>query len=134
MELMDFFAEYATDPKVELKGAPVPINGVTFYIARSGNRAYGKLLQELVGKHEAVLDQKDEAADAKSDEIMVEVLSKTILVGWDGELNFGGEMLKYSAANAAKLLALKDFRIMIIRHSENREHFRVAKLQEKVKN
>lgn len=131
---VDFFNEYATDETAEHNGAEVPIKGRTFLIARANNRAYGKLLTKEYNKHQRVLDAKDAVADAKSDEIMIDVIARTILKGWIGIINFKGEKLAYSLDNAKKLLALKDFRTDIMRAAEDREVYRLIKNQEQEKN
>lgn len=131
---IDFFDEFATDAAAELNGVEVPYKGTTFIVARAGNKKYGKLLSELVKKHQIALDLKDDAADELSDRLMAEVLSKTILVGWKGEITYKGEKLKYSTANAAKLLAHADFRAQVSRWADDREAFRVKAQEEKVGN
>jgi hypothetical protein len=131
---IDFFAAFATDLNLEVKGALAKIHGINFYVARMGNKEYGKLLKELVEKNQTVLDQKDDEADAKSDEIMVEVFARTILTGWDGEVPFNGGTLPHSIENAKTLLAMKDFRSHIARLSDERERYAVVKAANEVKN
>lgn len=133
-KLNDFFSAFATDTSMEKKGAIVPINGVNFKIARSNNKPFAKLLKELVEEHQLVLDQKDEAAEAKSDEIMITVMAKTILLGWEGVVPFKGEELKYSEVNAKKLLAMRDFRIRVSAESDERANYKAKMVAEKVKN
>lgn len=130
----DFFDEFATDAAAEVNGVEVPYKGSTFIVARSGNKKYGKLLSDLVKKNQIALDLKDDAADDLSDKLMAEVLAKTILVGWKGEITYKGEKLKYSTANAMKLLAHADFRALVSRWADDREQYRAKQIEEKVKN
>lgn len=132
----DLFAEFATDEKLEAEGTYMSYKGQEFLIARSGNRDYGKLLSKLVNKNQRILDGKDKAADDKSDEIMIEVIAKTILRGWKGAIivEKGGKPVEYSVENAKKALKLKDFRAEVMKMAEDREAYRVAQLEEQEKN
>lgn len=132
--IKDFFAEFATDIVAELKGAIVSINDINFKVARAGNKHYSKLLTTLVEEHQLTLDLKDDKAEAKSDEIMAEVMSKTILLGWEGELPFKGKKYIYTQANAQMLLALRDFRALVMAHANDRANYRVKEVAAKVKN
>ena len=132
----DLFDEYATDETLELDGAWVEIGkGRELLIARSGNRAYAKLLQKTVDKASKVLDMGDDVADAKSDEIMVEVIATTILRGWRTKVdkayvptvNFKGEAVTYSVAQAKKMVAVKDFRRLVMKHAEDMEAYKLKK-------
>lgn len=131
---LDLFQEFATDTDAEVNGVKVPFKGVTFLIARAGNKKYGKLLSELVKKNQIALDLKDDAADELSDVLMAHVLAKTILVGWEGDLSYKGEALPYSVENAKKVLAHADFRAQVSRWADDREAFRVKIQEEKVGN
>lgn len=131
---LDLFSEFATDTAAEVNGVRVPFKGVTFIVARAGNKKYGKLLSELVKKNQIALDLKDDAADDLSDKLMAEVLAKTILVGWEGELSYAGKPLPYSVENAKKVLAHADFRAQVSRWADDREAFRVKAQEEKVGN
>jgi hypothetical protein len=131
---IDLFAEFATDTNAEVNGIYVPYKGVEFLIARAGNRKYGRALSEAVTKNQIKLDLKDDAADALSDKLMAEVLAKTILLGWKGEINFKGEPLAYSYENAVKVLMLADFRVLISKLADDRAAFRDQSMDDKVKN
>lgn len=123
---MDIFNSYATDTKREEEGSWVDLGGgAKLLIARAGNKKYSRLLSTLVEKNKIALDQKTDAADELSDDIMVEVFSKSILLGWQG-LSFKGEPITYSVENAAKLLALKDFRTDVATHSKNIDNYRAT--------
>jgi hypothetical protein len=134
--MLDLFSQFATDESKEIDGTIQEIAGVNFTIARAGNRHYGKLLTKLVNKNQRILDGKDDAADAKSDEIMCEVIANTILRGWEGEIvvEQGGDPVSYSVDAAKKALKLKDFRAEVMRAAGDTEAYRVAKVEEAEKN
>lgn len=130
---LDIFEKFATDETAEVNGAIVEFGGTKFTIARAGNPKYTKLLSQLVDKHRAALDLKDESADALSDRILIEVLATTILLGWD-KLNYQKKPMEYSIENASKLLAHKDFRREVSRMSEDLDNFRAKFEAEQEKN
>lgn len=107
---LDIFAQFATDESLEDNGAWFEIGGgASVLVARSGNRKYAKMLTKEVERNKKVLDLNDDAADKKSEEIMIAVIAETILLGWK-DIVFKKEALEYSIPNAKKLLAVKDFR------------------------
>lgn len=121
---LDIFAKYATDESLENNGTWREIGGgAELLVARAGNKAYAKLLTKLVEQNRKVLDLGDDVADAKSDEIMVEVLAKTVLLGWKG-VQFKGKDLEHSFDNAKMLLKIKDFRRVVVGLSEEIDFFR----------
>lgn len=132
--MLDLFAEFATVENAEVDGVEVEYKGVTFIIARSGNRKYGKALTALVNKNQRVLDQKDDSADKKSDEIMIDVIAQHILKGWKGDIMFKGQPLPYSVENAKKVLAIRDFRAEVMKMADDRENYRVKEVEEQEKN
>lgn len=133
-QALDLFAEFATNEDAEVTGVKQEFKGVTFLIARSGNREYGKLLTKLINKNQRVLDGKDAAADAMSDKIMVEVIAKTILKGWEGNIVYKGEPMPYSVENAKTVLTHKDFRAQIMKMADDSEKYRVVQMEEEEKN
>jgi hypothetical protein len=126
--MIDIFAQFATDESAENNGAWHPIGGDSeLLVARSGNKAYAKLLTALVAEHRPILDLKTDVADAKSDEIMSDVLAKTILLGWKN-LSYKGQAISYTVDNAKKLLKHGDFRGLVIRLAEDADAYR-AKME-----
>lgn len=109
----DIFNELATDSNLEENGAWFSIGkGARLLVARSGNRKFSKLLNKLVESNKEVLEQEDDAAGNKSDELMTQVLASTILLGWEG-ISFKGVDTPFSVEQAAVFLALKDFRMKV---------------------
>lgn len=130
---MDIFATYAVDESKELNGAAQKIGDSTFYIARAGNAKYVKLLQAEVEKHQKALDMKDDNADKVSDQIMIDVIAETVLLGWDDTVTYKGEAFPYSKANARELLSHKEFRREIMRRADDFSAYK-ATLEVEVKN
>lgn len=123
---MDIFNSFATDNKLEQEGSWVSLDGkARILVARAGNKKYGRLLSTQVEKNKIALDAKTDEADDLSDDIMIDVLANSILVGWEG-LSYQGVSLDFSIENAKKLLGVKDFRLLVSNHSRNIENYRVA--------
>lgn len=136
-EAVDLFEQFATDETKEEKGAPTPLpdcGATLFYIARAGNSEYNKLLNTLYKRNRAVLDSKGKAADAKSNEILAEVYSKTILVGWDGTIRYQKKDMSYSQAAAKTLLLHKDFRAKVEAVATDAALFKAVTDEEDTKN
>lgn len=130
--MLDVFKQYATDENLENNGTWHDFNGARLLIARAGNRKYGRVLARLVEQNQKLLDRKDDEADAKSDEIMIEVLAEAVLLGWEG-IVFNGEPLAYSKEAAKKVLAIKDFRREVVRLSEGLDAYKVKVEEEQGK-
>lgn len=132
---VDIFSVFAVDEKAEQEGRWVEYGGgVSFLVARAGNSKYNRLLSSQYKRNKVALEAKGEAAEALSDSLMVEVMSKTILLGWKGEIKLKGEALEYSVDNAKKLLAVKDFRRYITTLSEDFESFKAEQEADEAKN
>lgn len=127
---MDFFANYATDPKAELEGKEFDWGGgVSLLIARAHNPKYTRILAKLYETHKHTLDQKDTpeqlaTAEDRSNKIMAETMSKSILLGWTGPVTYKGQPLPYSVANAEMLLQLKDFQNEVAKKAADFRNFR----------
>lgn len=122
---MDIGKQFKTDLTAETSGVWFELDeGTKLLIGREGNKAYAKMLTSLWDKNKRVLEAKNDAADAKSEVIMVEVLAKTILLGWQG-IEMDGAPLEYSVENAKRLLAIKDFRRVVTEFAKDVEAYRV---------
>lgn len=141
---------YATDENLENNGTIFPLGKDSYLlIARAGNRRYSRAITKAVELRrlelEAGPNATEEALDAAtkvSDEITIDVMAETILLGW-GKLSKGGAPLPasadnansalgikgvpltYSLENAKKALAIKDFRKLVAGHADNMEAFRL---------
>lgn len=125
---MDVYQQFATDEKKENEGVWVAIgDGAELLVARSGNRKYSRLLAAAIEKHQRALDLKDDAADKLSDQIMIDVMAESILLGWKGPFSFKKvDVGAYSVSGAKTLLAVKDFRGYVSKLSNEFDSFRVA--------
>lgn len=130
---MDIFATYAINEDTENKGTWMEVGDAKFLVARAGNRAYAKLLSKEVERNQKALDRKDDAADTLSEKIMVKVLAKTILLGWEGVQYQGADMV-YSFDNAVMLLQHKEFRREIIKLADDFDAFKLVKEEDDEKN
>lgn len=120
---LDIFQKFATDESLENNGTWFEIGGgARILVARAGNSAYAKMLTKEYERHRQVLEVNDNIADARSQQIMVDVMASTILLDWEG-LAFKGETIGYSLENAKKLLAIKDFRRLVAERSDNMEAY-----------
>lgn len=154
-QVFDIFAQYATDPNKELEGIWVTIgpalrqledgtadkdSAPQIKVARGGNKRHGRVISALWEANESTLKGKDDAAEEKGVEVTVEAMSKGILLGWKN-FTFKGEALPDAGVEgstlsaedrlkiAAKLLAVKDFRDLVNKHANEREHYLIAKEQ-----
>ncbi len=122
---MDVYTAFATDEEKEISGVWHQIgDGAEILVARAGNRAYTRKLTTMFDKNQRALDQKNEAADKLSDQILIDAAAEHLLLGWRG-IQFKGVELTYSVENAKKLLAVKDFRALVNRLANDFESYRV---------
>lgn len=127
---MDIFTTFATDTEAEAAGRWFPIGtGAKLKVARSNTPAYRKALRTKIAANNIDLADKSDATEALVETIVAEVLAETVLVGWEG-LTFKGEPLEFNKANAAKILAFKDFRAKVQSFSDSAEGFRFKEEQE----
>lgn len=122
---LDIFSQFATDESLEDNGTWFPLGGgARVLVAREGNRNYGKKLSALYERNQKALELKDDAADALSETIMIEVLATTILLGWEN-VSFKKAELSYSVENAKKLLAVREFRRQIAKFAADVDAYKV---------
>ena len=127
---LNVFNEYATDEKAEVEGTIMEVGEAKLTIARIGNKKYSRKLSKLYERNRKALERKDDTADALSDKIMIDVLSETVLLGWEGIDDEKGKPMPYSKDNAVKLLGLKDFRKLIMELAGDESEFKLVKEKE----
>lgn len=135
--MIDLFNSFATDEGVEQEGTLTKMSGcgdTDWLIARMPNKHYSKLIQKQVKMNRAVLDSKGDAAEKMSDSILVNVMAKTILLGWEGEISYKGKKYPYSEEAAKMLLAHRDFRDTVSKVASDMETFKLVKDEEDEKN
>lgn len=128
---IDLFSEFATDAKAEEEGVWEDYaEGVSFLIARSNNKKYARLITKAFEKNKRLLEAKNDAAEARSEEIIVDVSARALLLGWKGDLAWKGEPLEYSFENAKLLLAVKDFRRWVFERAEDISRYKSVQKDE----
>lgn len=126
---LDIFDRYATDETLENNGTWRDLgNDARVLVARAGNLAYGKELARLFELHEKDIKADDDKSTEVIKKIMVEVLAKTVLLGWEG-ITYKRKAMSYSIDNARVLLAHDDFRKEITKLAEDQNAYK-AKLEE----
>lgn len=130
--MFDIFDQYATDENAEVSGAWFPLGPKDqdgrqprLLIGRSGNSEFNKMFASEVDKHQAEMAVNAEGVGLQ---IAIEVLAKTILLGWEN-ITYKRKPIEYSHANAKMLLAHRDFREQVERFAREREAFK-AKLED----
>lgn len=133
---LDLFSEFAVDEKAEQDGVWRDYGDISFLVARSGNRAYRQKFIRLYKPHERLLKLDTPASEAKSIEIMVDVMSTAILLNWKGKLvvEKGGAPVEYSVENAKKALGITAFRELIEEWSKDFDAFKAVKEEDAAKN
>ncbi len=124
---IDLFAEFATNTAVEEAGAWVPYSGdIEFLIARSNNPTYARKLTKLFDRNRQLLNTKGKAAEDKAQEITIEVMAESILLGWKGTFTWKGQPLPYSKENAKTVLSVQDFRRWVQEKAEDFDRFKLV--------
>jgi hypothetical protein len=110
---MDIRKVFGTDKKSEIEGTWIDIGkGVRIKVARIGNPENSKLAQKLWRPYRAA-HRANSLPDEVADELMIEAIARTILVGWEG-VEADGKPLPYSYENAKALLSeVPDFRQLV---------------------
>lgn len=129
---MDILATFGTDEALEKDGKWFPLSKTAkVLVARSGNEHYVTTLRKKM--QEAQIDlSTGEEAEKLAEEILLDVMSETILLGWEG-ITSGGKPVPYSREQARTYLRVKDFRRKVAGFSENFEAFRLRQEAEQGK-
>lgn len=121
---LDFFSTYVTDEKKEIEGAKCPLPNEAFLlIARANNRKYAEELEQVFEANREALAKAGPAADKKSEELLIGVMARTILLGWGG-FTWKGKVFEYNEKNAIKALGSKDFRLKVSEFATNIDNYR----------
>lgn len=126
---MDVLKQFGTDEQKEVQGVWHPMGDGRVLVARSGNRKYAKAISKAYQQNQHLLQVETDEADKLGDDIVIDVMARTILLGWEN-LSLGGERLEYSVDNAKRLLSIKDFRKHIAKLSEDMEQYKAKEEQE----
>jgi hypothetical protein len=129
----DVFEAYATDEKLEVEGTWIPHNGAKFKVARTGNSEYTKLINKEYEENRIALSQQGEEAEKLDVEIMIGVMARTILLGFEG-VSYQGKEMKYSIENAKTLLRIKEFRAVVSAWAREINNYKFKKEEDEIKN
>ena len=77
-------------------------------------------------KNKRLIDAKNDASEAKAEEIIIDTAARALLLGWRGDLLWNGEPLEYSVENAKTMLAVKDFRRWVFERAEDIDRFKAV--------
>lgn len=136
-QAVDLFSQFATDETAEEIGVETLLPGAgstMFKIARAFNPTYRRLLKKLYKPHEALIKTGSKEGEAKAIEVEIELMSRSVLVGWNGTVRVQGVDLEYSVNNAKKLLALKEFRAVVDKFSNDPDNYKMVKTEDDEKN
>ncbi len=113
-----------TNEVAENEGVWFPYGDASFLVARTGNKAYVKMITKLVNRHRITLDGRNEEADQLSEKLLVQTIASTILLGWKGNVRIDNELIEYSQENAEKALYIKEFRKIILGFADDVDAYR----------
>ena len=130
----DIKKEFLTDEKKEIEGVWESIGeGCNIKVARANNPNYNKWFTRLTKPVRRQL-RNETLPEKKSEQILIKLMAKTILLDWEGMYE-GGVELEYSEENAIRLLTeYKDFRQQVDDLSKSIELFRAEEDEEAEKN
>jgi len=87
----------------ETEGSEFIYRGNVLIVARSGNTNFKKLFRELMKPFQEEFDS-GRMNEEQSNELMIECVSQTVLVGWKKFKDVTGKEYEYSQKNAKDLL------------------------------
>lgn len=105
------FSTFATDLDLEENGVWIDLgDGTRIKLARIGNPAYKKHFRQQLKPYRSVAARKN-ISEKKWAEMSAELLSKTVVLDWEGWEDDKGKPVKFSQEHAYDMLVgLKDFR------------------------
>ena len=111
------------DSAKEIEGSILPYRGVNLVVARSNNVNFKKVFRDALAPHKASFDDNT-ISDYVSENIMINSVASSILVGWSDFIDIDGKEWEYSVDNAKSLLKDdKDAYDAVIAHSEKIENY-----------
>lgn len=131
---MDLSKAFETDEKLENEGAWIDIGGGALVcVARVGNKKYNEHFEKAIKPHRRQFRTGTMRTELM-DEILIDTLAHTILLGWEG-VEYKGEPIEYSVANAIMVMTdLKDFRALIAEIAGEMETFKREEDEDAAKN
>lgn len=119
-------ADLETDPILETGGVWKDLpKGARVKIARWGNPEFARLLRSKLKANRVLIDGDDDLSEKVSEQIITEVMARTILKDVSG-IRFRGKVVdSYNPKVGEQLLSIGDFRARIKAFSEQEESYRV---------
>jgi hypothetical protein len=121
--------KFVTDKAKEIGGVWYDVGeGFRLLVARDGNPSYLKAAREQYKLHEQAL--KGPGRDELAERIQADVVSRTILLGWEGLENEEGKAIDYSPDTAcACLIQSHDFAKLVDSIANRQELYRAEKAE-----
>lgn len=137
----DIFENFATDEKLEVHGAWHDLSpGSRIKVARIDNPVYQAALAEGMQENAEKIKTPENATEEQQEEardeirkVMAKAASKGLLRDFEG-LSYQKKPIKYTPANAEKLLQHKDFLELVLQLANNVSRFRIKAEEEEQKN
>jgi hypothetical protein len=120
------FSEYVTDHTLEEEGVWMRLRkgDAEVLVARAGNSKHERLVERLRKKNGRGFRGEDLPREVEEN-IALEALSQTILLGWRGFEDDEGKEIPYSPEKARELLKLsRDFRLEVTQIATEMEVYR----------
>lgn len=127
------FSNFITDEKREDEGVWEPIHGpdgdtAELLVGRLGSNASQALFRRLREKRSRGF-RGDSLPESVEDEIMIEVLSRTVLLDWRGLKDDDDQEIPYSPEKARELLRVKDFRAVVVQIASDADLYRAERTE-----
>jgi len=123
-------SELKTDENLENEGVWVTLpSKIRLKIGRSGSEAwkreYGKIHRERARGF-----RQGKVPDDLLEEIVLEAMARTILLGWENIEDDNGLPIPYSVENARKLLSVREIRDDVTALSQENDLFRAEQIED----
>lgn len=121
---MDIFEHFATDSLAETEGRELKLSKTAkLLVARASNRRHADAIRKAVEAGKIDLNDNSEQGNEVAEEVMIDIMADTILLGWSG-ISYQGRVVEYSPEMARTLLRIKDFRAKVNAFANNFENFK----------
>lgn len=134
--MTSLYEMYETSEDLETKGVDLQIGPAKFRVARAGgeNTKFRKRVEVLTRPHRKQI-QSGNMDPKVMEQLSMEAMIDTVLLGWTGVTGKDGKEIKYSKAAAKKLFTdLPDLYLTIVEEAGNHANFRAALVEEDAKN
>lgn len=123
---------FKTDATLETEGVWVDIgDGAKLKVARLGNPEHKRIAQRLSRPHRGILEGKNLKAQAEvAERLGIQAAAQAILRDWEGLEEEDGTAIEYSTEKAMELLAIADFRDLVLEIADSMEAYRAEEIAE----